>query len=46
MTMPALVFVAAAYGAIHLSNYYRDAVADGQVVGAADRALRSAVICS
>ncbi|HLA84521.1 MAG TPA: MMPL family transporter [Thermoguttaceae bacterium] len=42
MTMPALVFVAAASGAIHLSNYYRDAVAHGTVAGAADRAVQHA----
>jgi hypothetical protein len=42
MTMPALVFVAAASGAIHLSNYYRDAVASGGATGAAGRAIRHA----
>lgn len=42
MTMPALVFVAAMSGAIHLSNYYRDAVANGGVFGAAGRAISHA----
>jgi len=42
MTMPALVFVAAASGAIHLANYYRDAVAQGGGAGAAGRALAHA----
>ena len=44
MTMPALVFVAANSGAIHLANYYRDAAAEGGVAGAADRALAHAWI--
>jgi uncharacterized protein len=44
MTMPALVFVNGASGAIHLSNYYRDAAAGGQIAGAADRALAHAWI--
>lgn len=42
MTMPALVFVAAASGAIHLSNYYRDAVSSDSIEGAADRAVKNA----
>jgi hypothetical protein len=42
MTMPALVFVAAISGAIHLANYYRDAAKEGQIAGAADRALAHA----
>jgi uncharacterized protein len=42
MTMPALVFVGAASGAIHLANYYRDALKNGQIAGAADRALKHA----
>lgn len=42
MTMPALVFVGAASGAIHLANYYRDSVKNGGVAGAADRALKHA----
>lgn len=42
MTMPALVFVAAASGAIHLSNYYRDATLHGPLAGAAGRALKHA----
>ena len=44
LTMPALVFVAAASGAIHLANYYRDASAQGDIHGAADRALAHAWI--
>ncbi len=42
MTMPALVFVAAISGAIHLANYYRDAVENGGISGAADRAVSHA----
>ncbi len=42
MTMPALVFVAAISGAIHLANYYRDSVENGGVPGAADRAVSHA----
>ncbi|MBN2291038.1 MAG: MMPL family transporter, partial [Pirellulales bacterium] len=42
MTMPALVFVAAASSAIHLSNYYRDAAVGGLLNGAAGRALKHA----
>ncbi len=42
MTMPALVFVAAVSGAIHLANYYRDAVKNGGIPGAADRAISHA----
>ncbi len=42
LTMPSLVFVAATSGAIHLANYYRDAVKQHGVAGAADRAVRSA----
>jgi hypothetical protein len=42
MTMPALVFVAAISGAIHLANYYRDAVESGGIAGAADRAVSHA----
>ncbi|HBO42379.1 MAG TPA: hypothetical protein DD670_00250 [Planctomycetaceae bacterium] len=44
MTMPALVFVAATSAAIHLSNYYRDALSGGMIDGATDRALRHAWI--
>lgn len=42
ITMPALVFVAAASGAIHLANYYRDATIQGPLAGATDRALSNA----
>jgi len=39
LTMPALVFVAGVSGAIHLANYYHDAVTSGGVANAADRAV-------
>ena len=42
LTMPSLVYVSAASGAIHLSNYYRDAVQQHGLEGAADRAVRNA----
>ncbi|MHB8898875.1 MAG: efflux RND transporter permease subunit, partial [Thermoguttaceae bacterium] len=42
MTMPALVFVAGISGAIHLANYYGDAVRNGGIPGAADRAISHA----
>ncbi|MHB8900327.1 MAG: efflux RND transporter permease subunit, partial [Thermoguttaceae bacterium] len=42
LTMPSLVYVAATSGAIHLANYYRDAVKHAGVDGAADRAIRNA----
>jgi len=42
LTMPSLVYVAAASAAIHLANYYRDTVRQHGFDGAADRAIRSA----
>jgi len=42
LTMPALVYVAAISGAIHLANYYRDTVRQTGVEGAADRSVRNA----
>jgi predicted RND superfamily exporter protein len=42
MTMAPLVYVAATSGAIHLSNYYRDAVHEKGREGAAGRAIRHA----
>lgn len=45
LTMPSLVYVATTSGAIHLSNYYRDAVAEsGTRVGAATAALKHAAL--
>ncbi len=45
LTMPSLVYVATTSGAIHLSNYYRDEVAEtGSRLGAAGRALRHAAL--
>lgn len=42
MTMAPLVYVAATSGAIHLANYYREAVLEKGSVGAAGRAIRHA----
>lgn len=42
MSMPALVYVAATSGAIHLANYYRDTVRDDGAVGAPERAIHHA----
>ncbi len=42
LTMPALVFVAATSGAIHLANYYRDTVRQHGLEGAPGRAVASA----
>jgi predicted RND superfamily exporter protein len=42
ITMAPLVFVAATSGAIHLANYYRDAVEQDGATGAAERAVRHA----
>ncbi|MCG8583612.1 MAG: MMPL family transporter [Pirellulales bacterium] len=39
MSMPAVIYVLGLSGAIHLINYYRDAVAHGGPEGAADRAV-------
>lgn len=42
MTMAPLVYVAATSGAIHLANYYREAVLEQGYVGAAGRAIKHA----
>lgn len=42
MSMPAVVYVLALSGAIHLVNYYRDARRDGGLFAAAERAVRVA----
>lgn len=42
MTMAPLVYVAATSGAIHLANYYREAVLEKGYVGAAGRAIKHA----
>lgn len=42
MSMPALVYVLGLSGAVHIVNYYREAVAEGGVEGAAERALSHA----
>jgi len=40
MSMPSLVYVLAISGSIHIINYYHDAVREGGLAGAPDRALR------
>ncbi|TWT46903.1 efflux RND transporter permease subunit [Botrimarina hoheduenensis] len=42
MSMPAVVYVLALSGAIHLINYYRDSRAEGGLFGAVERAIRVA----
>jgi predicted RND superfamily exporter protein len=42
LTMPSLVYVAATSGAIHLANYYRDAVREHGIDGAPDRTIANA----
>ena len=50
LSMPALVYVLAISGAVHLINYYRDAVDEGGLEGATDRAIahgwKPALLCS
>lgn len=50
MSMPALVYVLAISGAIHVINYYRDAVREGGLRGAPERAIvharKPALLCS
>lgn len=47
LTMPSLVYVLGMAGAIHIVNYYREAVAEGGQAGAAERAIKHALIpCS
>lgn len=49
LTMPSLVYVLSISGAVHLINYYRDAVREGGLHGATERgvihALRPATLC-
>ncbi|MDO5566749.1 MAG: MMPL family transporter, partial [Planctomycetia bacterium] len=40
LSMPALVYVLAMSGSIHLINYYHDAIREGGLEGAPERALR------
>ncbi len=44
LTMPSLIYVLTISGAIHIVNYYRDAVAHHGLQGAAARALGKAVV--
>lgn len=44
LTMPSLVYVLGMAGAIHIVNYYRDAVAEKGVEGAPERAISHAVL--
>jgi predicted RND superfamily exporter protein len=50
LSMPSLVYVLAISGAVHFINYYRDAVHEGGLKGATERAvihaLKPAVLCS
>jgi uncharacterized protein len=50
MSMPSLVYVLAISGAVHLINYYRDAVRSGGLHGATERAVvaafKPAFLCS
>ncbi|MCB9941814.1 MAG: MMPL family transporter [Planctomycetaceae bacterium] len=50
LSMPALVYVLAISGAVHLINYYHDAVEEGGLPGATDRAIahgwKPALLCS
>jgi len=50
LSMPSLVYVLAISGAVHFINYYRDAVQEGGLHGATERAvihaLKPAVLCS
>lgn len=42
LSMPSLVYVLAISGAVHIVNYYREAVAEGGLVGAPERAVAHA----
>jgi uncharacterized protein len=50
MSMPSLVYVLAISGAVHLVNYYREAIQTGGLRGSAERAVlqawKPAVLCS
>ena len=42
MSMPSLVYVLSISGAVHLINYYRDAIREGGLYGAVERAVHHA----
>lgn len=44
LTMPSLVYVLGMAGAVHIINYYRDAVAEGGQAGAPERAIKHAIM--
>jgi uncharacterized protein len=50
LSMPSLVYVLAISGAVHFINYYKDAVREGGLHGATERAvihaLKPAILCS
>ena len=50
LSMPSLVYVLAISGAVHFINYYRDAVQEGGLFGATERAVvhafKPAILCS
>lgn len=50
LSMPSLVYVLAISGAVHLINYYKDAIQEGGLEGAMERAvahaLRPAILCT
>lgn len=50
LSMPSLVYVLAISGAVHFINYYQDAVRDGGLYGATERAvihaIKPAILCS
>jgi uncharacterized protein len=50
MSMPSLVYVLAISGAVHLINYYKDAIREGGLHGATERAVahawKPALLCS
>ncbi len=50
LSMPSLVYVLSISGAVHFINYYKDAVREGGLTGATERAvihsLKPAILCS
>jgi uncharacterized protein len=50
MSMPSMLYVLAISGAVHLVNYYHDAIKEGGIQGAAERALahgwKPALLCN
>ncbi|MCA9179858.1 MAG: MMPL family transporter, partial [Planctomycetales bacterium] len=44
LTMPSLVYVLGMARAVHIINYYRDAVVEGGQAGAAERAIKHAIM--